>query len=84
MTQTPITQTGRLLFRLRFNTAHGDTELYWRVIINDTEYLVRTLQCNVATYSDAWFDPIAGTIKYHIAGVCSEFCIDEEMNAVFN
>lgn len=80
----PISLQGVFLFKIRFNTTHGDTDLYWRVIIDDTEYLVRTLQCNVATHSDASFDKNAGTIKYHIAGTCTAFVIDNELNALIS
>jgi hypothetical protein len=74
---------GNIAFKLRFNTAHGDTDLYWRVIVDDTEYLTRSVRCKVETCSDASFDKTAGVVKYHIAGVCSELMIDENLNAVF-
>ena len=89
-------------FKLRFNTQHGDTDLYWRVIIirqvhdgkrqahddkqqadeEETEYLVRSVVCEVATHSDASFDMAAGKIKYNMAGVCGELTIDGEGNAL--
>ncbi len=72
-----------IFFKIRFNTTHGDTDLYWRIIINDEEILARSLQCSVPTYSESSFDQRAGAIKYHIAGVCSEFILDEAKNAFF-
>lgn len=81
MADEPISVKGNIHFKIRFNTAHGDTDLYWRVIIDDTEYLVRNLMCKVDTYSDASFDKKAGVIKYHIAGDCTDFYIDETLNA---
>lgn len=70
-------------FKIRFNTLHGESDLYWRVIIDDTEYLVRSVKCYVNTYTDASFDTNAGTIKYHIAGAFTVMNIDLNLNAVF-
>lgn len=84
MNEQSVLLSGKIIFKLRFNTTHGDTNLYWRVIIGDTEHLVTTLQCNVSTHSDASYDERAGMIKYHIAGECSEFSIDENGNAFLN
>jgi len=80
---TEVSLKGNIRFKIRFNTAHGDTDFYWRVIIDDTEYLARSVNCNVATFSDASFDKNANAVKYHMAGVCSDFSIDEEGRAVF-
>ncbi len=82
MTLTAIAENA-LNFKIRFNTTHGDTGLYWRVIIEEQEYLVATLYCMVHTRSDASFDERAGVIKYHIAGSCNEFHVDENENAFF-
>jgi hypothetical protein len=71
---------GNIQFRLRFNTMHGDTDLYWRVIIIEDnepkEFLARSVNCMVPTCSDASFDKNANAIKYHMAGNCTEFNID--------
>ena len=83
MASEQISVKGTIHFKIRFNTAHGDTDLFWRVIIDETEYLVRTLFCKVETCSDASFDKRAGLNKYHIAGACTDFYIDEELNAFF-
>ncbi len=77
----PLSIIGNLNFKIRFNTTHGDTDLYWRIIVNDVEYLVKSLNCNVNTHSDASFDASAGTIKYHIAGSCYSLNIDTNLNA---
>ena len=69
-------------FKIRFNTQHKDTDLYWRVIVNDEENLVRTIKCNVNTYTESSFDKLSGMIKFHIAGFCEQICIDENLNAV--
>lgn len=69
---------GDLQFKLRFNTMHGDTDLYWRVIIDDEEYLVKNVHCMVETWSDSSFDTRANAIKYNMAGKCTAFRIDEE------
>ena len=82
MAPASVSVRGNIHFKLRFNTTHGDTDLYWRVIIGDAEYLVRSLVCKVDTWSDASFDERAGQIKYHIAGVCTDFDIDEELRAI--
>lgn len=66
----------KMKFKIRFNTAHGETDLYWRIIIGDNEYLVSSVQCDVPTFSDASFDERANTVKYHIAGFCTDFCTD--------
>ena len=66
MEQYSIVIHGPLEFKLRFNTTHGDTNLYWRVFINNVEYLAATLQCMVPTHSDASFDTRANTTKYQI------------------
>lgn len=83
MTISPDPDTSRIYFRVRFNTAHGDTDLYWRVIVDGTEHLVRNLRCEVPTFSDEWLDPAVGKVKYHIAGECVEFVIDNELTAIF-
>lgn len=80
---TPISISGHIRFKIRFNTAHGDTQLYWRVIIDEQEYLATSLHCNVSTFSDASFDKKANALKYHIAGECTEFALDEQYNAIF-
>jgi hypothetical protein len=74
---------GNIQFKLRFNTQHGNTDLYWRVFIGEDEYLVRSLRCMVPTESDASFDKKAGVIKFNMAGTCSEFIIDEKGEAFF-
>ena len=75
---------GNIFFKIRFNTMHGDTTLYWRVIIGDDEYLARSLDCKVNTFSDESFDKIANTTKWHIAGICRYFYLDEEGRATFS
>lgn len=80
---TPIHLSGDIHFRLRFNTKHGDTNLYWRVFIDDQEYLVAGITCLVPTHSDAAFDKEANEMKYNMAGVCREFIVDEQGTAVF-
>ncbi len=82
MESVPNDQNKNIHFKIRFNTAHGDTDLYWRVIVDENEYLTRSVRCCVETYSDASFDTRAGVIKYHIAGVCAELVIDEQLNAL--
>ncbi len=72
-----------IYFKIRFNTLHGDTDLYWRVIIDEIEYLVHSIHCKVESWSEASFDKKANAIKYHIAGVCNEFYIDENRKAIF-
>ena len=76
-----ITNEEGLLFKIRFNTTHGDTDLYWRIIIDDEEHLVRTIQCLVPTWSESSFDKRAGSVKFHMAGRCREFLVDEMKNA---
>jgi len=83
MKLTPISISGNIHFRIRFNTTHGDSQLYWRVIIDEQEYLATSLHCNVPTFSDASFDKKANALKYHIAGECKEFALDEHCKAVF-
>lgn len=76
MPDEEILLKGDLHFKLRFNTMHGDTGLYWRVIIDDREYLVKTIHCKVETWSDSSFDTRANAIKYNMAGKCTGFHID--------
>ena len=76
-------RSGNIHFKIRFNTLHGATGLYWRVIIGEEEILVRNVRCKVETYSDASYDTRAGVIKYLIAGVCHELRVDAEGMAVF-
>jgi hypothetical protein len=78
-----ISIKGNIHFKIRFNTLHGDTDWFWRIIIEDVEYLARHVNCMVPTQSDASFDKNAGVIKYHMAGDCKEFNIDEAGNATF-
>ena len=84
MDREVIALKGNIRFKLRFNTTHGGTNLFWRVIIDDTEYLATSLQCQVPTFSNASFDAKANSVKYHIAGECREFMIDEDGNAFFS
>jgi hypothetical protein len=74
--------TGTIPFKIRFNTQHGDTNLFWRVIIGDDLYLATAIDCRVPTYSDASFDARQNAMKYNLAGVCNEFIIDEEERAI--
>ena len=83
MDQANVVLTGNINFKIRFNTTHGDTDLYWRVIIDEIEYLANSIHCKVETWSDASFDNKAQAIKYHIAGSCSVFHIDETRKAIF-
>jgi hypothetical protein len=90
MPTQPITITGNIRFKLRFNTAHGATDLYWRVIIGaahsgeeEQEYLVRTIRCKVETYSESSYDARAAAIKYHIAGACTRLSISAQGEAIF-
>jgi len=83
MEQVRISGDGNIHFRLRFNTRHAGTNLYWRVFIGDREYLASGIKCMVPTSSDASFDEQAGEMKYNIAGVCREFLIDENGLALF-
>jgi len=80
----PIILTGHMHFKVRFNTTHGDTGLYWRIIVDDEEYLVCNLHCKVETRSDASFDARAGVIKYHIVGECEQLYIGTDGNALFS
>ena len=80
---SPLLLEGDIYFKIRYNTMHGDTDFYWRVIINDTEYLVKSLVCNVPSFSESSYDTKAGAIKYHIAGRCRRFVIDELGQGVF-
>lgn len=79
---TPLQLQGSMHFRLRFNTKHGDTNLYWRIFINDKEYLVSSIQCEVPTHSDTCFDEQANEQKYNIAGYCNEFIVHEDGTAI--
>lgn len=78
-----VSSPAEITFKIRFNTMHGDTCLYWRVIIDDEEYLAATVHCAVPTYSESSFDKHAGTIKWHMAGTCAEFYMDDAKNAFF-
>jgi len=80
----PISLDDDIFFKLRFNTMHGDTDFYWRIIIEEDEYLARTLNCLVNTFSDESFDKKANTIKWHIAGKCKHFRLDGDGNATFS
>jgi len=84
MTIKPVSINSNIYFKIRFNTTHGGTGFYWRIIIGDEEYLACSLECKVGTRSDASFDSRAGVIKYHIVGECSELFINEAGHAVFS
>lgn len=79
-TNAPV---GAIEFKIRFNTTHGDTGLYWRVIIDGAEHLVKEVRCNVDTYSESSYDERAGSVKFHLAGRCSAWEVDETGTAVF-
>ena len=83
MSTTPLVLKGAIYFKIRYNTMHGDTDFYWRVIIDDVEYLVKSLVCQVSTFSESSFDKKAGSVKYHIAGHCTQFSINDEGQGVF-
>lgn len=82
MNLTPIHLTGTLHFRIRFNTMHGTTGLYWRVLIGNEEYLAATLRCQVPTFTESSYDERAQAVKYHMAGLCSQLTINEAGEAV--
>ena len=84
MTQNLVHIKGDIEFKIRFNTAHADTNLYWRIIIDEQEFLTNSILCNVVTYSDHSFDEKANAIKYHLAGKCAEFSIDIEGKGIFS
>lgn len=59
MPQDALSITGDMHFKIRFNTAHGDTDFYWHVIVTplpgaeeEQEYLARSVHCKVDTYSE--------------------------------
>ena len=79
-----VTLKGDIFFKIRFNTMHGETNLYWRVIIGEDEYLAATLNCLVNTFSDESFDQKANATKWHLAGRCQHFNIDADGNATFS
>jgi hypothetical protein len=83
MPQETISLRGNLQFKIRYNTMHGDTDFYWRVIIDDEEYLVKEVHCKVETWSDASFDIRANALKYNMAGACKEFYVDENGKGIF-
>jgi hypothetical protein len=78
------THQNDIYFKIRFNTTHGDTDLFWRIIINDTEHLATAVSCSVPTWSESSFDQKAGAIKWHMAGKCTSFIIDENRTAILN
>ena len=39
-------------YHIRYNTKHGDTELYWRVFENGKEVLVRNLNIKVPVFDE--------------------------------
>lgn len=73
-----IQLSGSLFFKIRFNTAHNGSGFFWRIIIDEKEYLAIALHCNVPTFSEASFDKNANEIKYHIAGNCTSFILNED------
>lgn|GEM_PF-479434 len=79
----PVYLSGNISFRLRFNNRHAGTNLFWRVFIEDREYLAATVSCLVPTYSDTSLESGTGEMKYNMAGVCHEFMITEAGVALF-
>jgi len=82
MGNSPLEIKGALSFRIRFNTLHGDTDLYWRLLVSGSEYLVSTIECRVPTCTDRSYDTNAGAVKFHIAGTCTEMKITENHHAI--
>jgi hypothetical protein len=76
MQNQSVIVNGDLYFKIRFNTAYGTTNLYWRVIIEENEYLVCAIKCDVPTFSESSWDAKANAMKWHMAGRCSEFAVD--------
>jgi hypothetical protein len=84
MDSSSIVFTGDFEFKLRFNTTHGETNLYWRLIIENREYLVNAIHCNVPTYSESSFDEKAQAIKFHMAGKGKTLHIDNKQSATIS
>jgi hypothetical protein len=73
---------GPAQFRIRFNTKHNGNGLFWRVIVENTEYLASSISCKVHTYSDSSFDHQSNEMKYNIAGTFNTLIIDENNQAI--
>lgn len=53
--------------KIRFNTAYGtESDLPWRVLVNDTEYLASAVHIHTPTYTSADVLP-DGRLKHHIS-----------------
>jgi hypothetical protein len=74
-------ENNKIYFKLRFNTMYNETNLFWRIIIDDTETLVKSLAINVPTFSESSFDFSANAQKWHIAGYCNSINVDENLHA---
>lgn len=57
--------------QIRFNTEHGNTDLLWRVVIDNHEYLAKSIQLEVPSHTTT--DTLSdGRIKYHITALYNE------------
>jgi len=52
-------------YYIRYNTQHEDTDLVWRVICNNTEVLVKSIQILVPSFGDTTVEN--NITKYNIA-----------------
>jgi hypothetical protein len=63
--------------QIRFNTEHGLSNLYWRVIVDDKEFLAKSVQLEVSSFSTT--DTLAdGRIKHHITAIYNELIWNED------
>lgn len=78
---------GQYSFKMRFNRAHGDTGLFWKVFLTDmvtkreTMHFVASVSCLVPCFSIG--EDIDNTKHFSLAGQCSNFIIDASGNALF-
>lgn len=57
--------------QIRFNTEHGNSDLLWRVIIENHEYLAQSIQLEVPSHTTTDILP-DGRIKHHITALYNE------------
>lgn len=67
--------------KIRFNTEHAGTDLLWRILIDEVEYLASEVKINVPTLTttDVLTD---GRVKHHISASYKKITWDEKILTV--
>lgn len=71
----------KTIVKIRYNTTVSDNFLFWRVLIQEIEYLASDIKINVPTYTTKDFIDGVG-MKHHITCEANDIVWNEENKTV--